>query len=749
MYIGNTQDGSGLHHMIYEVLDNAIDEHLGGHGDYITVTIEIDNWICIADQGRGVPVDIHEGEGISAAIVIMTQLHAGGKFDQDSYKISGGLHGVGVSVVNALSERLELTICRDHKKYFAAFSRGDVVEDLREIGQSDGTGTQVRFLADKDIFGIIEYDLKTVKNRIQELVYLNPGLKIRLQDLRSGLDEMFHEPDGVIAFVKHIAGEKITLHSPIKFTHKNGDISILGAAVWCENYTEEIRCFTNTIPQADGGTHLVGLRVAFTRCINSYLQKDLTIAKKMKDVQLSGEDVREGLVVVLAVYMPEPQFSSQTKEKLVSSNIRSVVESGVNEVLEGWFEENPVPAKKILQKIIDAALAREAARKSRDLVRNNRIEFNLGMASKLAGCAQKDPTKTELFLVEGESAGASAKSARNRLFQAVLPLRGKILNVEKSNMAKMIQDESIRSLIAVIGTGIGENFDITKIRYNKIIIMADADADGHHIFTLLATFFYRYMKPIIENGYLYVARPPLYSIKHGGSLKYFIDDAELAEFLLERSLSNVKIVVNEKNIDNERLRNFIKNLFRIVPDIKMRGLLWEAILCAKIDDFSNENFETSCDKLISVLQHLLIGEWTKQPSNLGMNFLRTYNGFISKYFLPFNPLEDMHIRFIRMWSDIWGIDVQIAFNEEAKEFVNPVELYDFINNKGQSDFHIQRYKGLGEMDADELAETAMRSYFPITFYDEAEIDDVIRRLMGDDPSERRKFFDDKFISVDI
>jgi len=532
---------------------------------------------------------------------------------------------------------------------------------------------------------------------------------------------------------------KTPLHDIIEFKYEDGNVSITGAAVWADNYySEEIRCFTNTIPQKDGGTHLVGLKTAFTRCINGYIQKDQTVIKKLKDLQLSGEDIREGIVCVLAVYMPEPQFASQTKEKLVSSSIRPVVEAGVSSSLERWLEENPIEAKKVMQKIIEAAMARDAARKSRDLVRNNKglSEFSLSMATKLAGCTQKDPTKAELFIVEGDSAGGSAKMARNRLFQAVLPLRGKILNVEKAGLNRMLTDESIRTLIAVMGTGVGETFDITKIRYNKIIIMTDADVDGSHILTLLITFFFRYMRQIIENGYLYVAQPPLYGVKQGQKMSYLLDDKALAEFLLERQLDKITFKNGEELIENDVVREFIKDLFSLASDIKSRGIIAEAFVMAKI---GREDQDIN-DRLIESLNQLKIGKWIYEQREIDTVFVYETNGLIYRYTFNAEKLPVKYFNFIEKWQKFWSADMKMTYNDKLVNTINPMQIYQVFSQK--SELHIQRYKGLGEMNPDDLAKTAMQSYLQVTYDNEQEADELIDKLMGDDVEPRKRFIEE-------
>ena len=743
MYIGNTQDGSGLHHLIYEVLDNSIDEHLAKHCNHVSITLDKEGYATIEDNGRGIPVDIHEGEGISAAIVIMTQLHAGGKFNQDSYKISGGLHGVGVSVVNALADRLELTIFRDGYEYFVAFEKGALVQDLIKVKPTTKQGTRIKFKPDATIFGDINFDVKIVARRIDELSYLNPGLKVNLVDEREDYAKEFYQPDGIKAFVNNLMKNKQSLNDVIEFRYQLGNILIEGGAAWSESYSEEVHCFTNTIPQRDGGTHLVGLKTAFTRCVNNYLQKDTSLSKKLKDLQPSGDDIREGIVCVLAVYLPEPQFASQTKEKLVSASVRSVVEQGVTEALSAWFEENPDDAKKITSKIVNAALAREAARKSRDLVRNNKglNEFSLSMATKLAGCSERDPTKTSLFIVEGDSAGGNAKQARDRKCQAVLPLRGKILNVEKANLNKMLGDEGIRTLIAVMGTGIGETFDITKIRYNKIVIMTDADVDGSHIFILLLTFFFKYMRAIIENGYLYIAQPPLYGVKLGQKMHYLLDDEALAEFFLERNLDKITLTTAGKKVEQDVLREYIKDLFATLNDIKSRHIIFEDFFKLKVCEES----ETFYDDVLALLNAKDDGIWTiKEDERYDNSYIFTCNNSGMKHEFPFSfaKVPTRYLKFVEKWANYWGNDIVITYRSIECTIHNPVELYNLLNQRGMNELHIKRYKGLGEMNPEDLEVTAMKSYKQISYDNEQEIEELLIKLMGDDVEPRKRFIEE-------
>lgn len=733
MYIGNVE--TGVFQMLKEVLDNCIDEHLAGHCSEITITFYKDGFASVLDNGRGIPVDIHKEEGVSAAIVIMTQLHAGGKFDQDSYKVSGGLHGVGVSVVNALSNRLDLTIYKDGYEYFLAFEKGVLVEDIKKVGSTNLKGSCVRFQPDETILTNNEFVLSDIEKRVKELSFLNPGLKIYLIDERCDYSKVFYEPKGLEAFVETLI-KKEKINDYIEFKYSEDKVQVQGGFLWTTSYSEDIKCFTNNIPQPDGGTHLIGFKTALTRSVNNYISKEPTLLKKLKNLQISGDDIREGVVSVLSVYAVDPQFSSQTKEKLVSAHVRSIVEKAVTISLESWLEENPNKAKEIIDKVSLACLAREAARKSREVFRSkNGLDNNLSIASKVSGCTLKDPTKCELFLVEGDSAGGSARQARDRMYQAVLGLRGKILNVEKAGFNKMLNDESIRSLIAVMGTNIGDYFDITKIKYNKIIIMTDADVDGSHILTLLITFFFRHMRPVIENGYLYVAKPPLYGVRQGSNVTYLVDDEALTEFFFNRNLDKIKFYSDETIIDSDLVKNFLRVLTTVGKDLKNRNnVLFQALLVSKFT--CPEDVDSSV--LLKNANVIKPGKWYIFENK----YIYEINGLTYKYDFNLDLIPNSYWNLVNNFADFWGGLIKMKYgSSEPQNFLNPFDIYNLFNKQSSSDLVIERYKGLGEMNPEDLKKTSMVNYSQVRYENEKEADELISKLMGDDVLPRKEFID--------
>ena len=770
MYIGDTDDGSGLHHMVYEVVDNGIDEALAGHADAVNVKIHADSSISVSDNGRGIPTDIHAGEGVSAAEVIMTQLHAGGKFDQNSYKVSGGLHGVGVSVVNALSDWLDLRIWRNGKEHYVRFERGDTVIPLKVVGDANGRrGTEVRFLASTTTFSNLEYSFKTLENRLRELAFLNSGVRIILEDERPAeplRSELFYE-GGVREFVRYLDRSKSALiPDPIYITGERGGIGVEVAMWWNDSYHETVLPFTNNIPQRDGGTHMAGFRGALTRTINSYAQSS-GLAKREK-VDFTGDDAREGLTCVLSVKVPDPKFSSQTKDKLVSSEVRPAVENLVNEKLSEWFEENPSSARNIVGKIVEAALAREAARKARELTRRKTAMDVASLPGKLADCQQKDPALSEIFLVEGDSAGGSAKQGRSRANQAVLPLRGKILNVERARFDRMLASQEIGTLITALGTGIGrDEFNVAKLRYHKIVIMTDADVDGAHIRTLLLTFFFRQMPEIIEGGYLYIAQPPLYKVARGKSEVYLKDQSALEDYLIQQGVDGAALrlgngeVIAEADLTRvvEEARQVRRSLQAFPTHYPQRILEQSAIagalVAGRIDADAQGVADDVARRLDLVAQEYERG-WSGRPTqDHGLRFSRLLRGVEEVRTLDGGALRSGEARRLashtKTLQEVYTLPATLVRKDREQLIHGPVELLDAILAEGEKGLSLQRYKGLGEMNPEQLWETTLdpdaRTLLQVKIDDLAEADDIFTKLMGDVVEPRREFIQTNALNV--
>ena len=778
MYIGDTDDGSGLHHMVYEVVDNGIDEALAGHANFVRVRIHADNSVSVRDNGRGIPTDMHPTEGVSAAEVIMTQLHAGGKFDQNSYKVSGGLHGVGVSVVYALSDWLELRVWRNGKEHFARFEGGDTVEPLRVVGDAapGEKGTEVRFLAaaktnhPEGTFSNLEYSFKTLETRLRELAFLNSGVKIILEDNRGAellRSELCYE-GGVREFVKYLDRHKTPIMpEPIFITGERSGIGVEVAMWWNDSYHETVLPFTNNIPQRDGGTHLAGFRGALTRTLTKYAQ-DSGIAKKEK-IDFTGDDAREGLTCVLSVKVPDPKFSSQTKDKLVSSEVRPAVENLVNEKLGEWFEEHPAEAKIIVGKIIEAALAREAARKARELTRRKTAMDVASLPGKLADCQEKDPALSELFIVEGDSAGGSAKQGRERRNQAVLPLRGKILNVERARFDRMLSADMIGTLITALGTGIGrDEFNLAKLRYHKIIIMTDADVDGAHIRTLLLTFFFRQMPDLIDAGHLFIAEPPLYKVARGKSEVYLKDQAALEDFLIEQGTEGAVLRLGSgEEITGADLRRLVEEA-RVVrksllafpthypTHILEQAAIAGALVPGRVDADAQGVADEVARRLDSVAVEYERG-WKGRPTqDAGLRFARSLRGVEEVRTLDGAILRSGEARRLathtRALQEAYGEIARLVRKDREQLIHGPIELLKAILAEGEKGLTLQRYKGLGEMNPEQLWETtldpAARVLNQVKVEDVADADDIFTKLMGDVVEPRREFIQQNALSVE-
>lgn len=758
MYIGDTSDGSGLHHMVFEVIDNAIDESLAGYCDNITVTIFEDHSVRVTDNGRGIPVEIHPTEGISTAEVVMTELHSGGKFDQNSYKVSGGLHGVGVSVVNGLSVWLKLEVHREGKSYFVEFEKGVARAPLISTGDSSKRGTYVHFLADTEIFGEITYDFDTLAKRFRELSFLNDGVSIELEDKRTGRKESFLHSGGVLGFLNYTNRAKTPIHkSPVIVKKSDSNLSIECAFVWTDSYSEQILAFTNNIPQKDGGTHVTGYKSALTKVVSKFVE-EMNASKKGGVQSIEGDDIREGLTTIISVKMPDPRFSSQTKEKLVSGEIRAFVEEAVANDLTIFFETNPDEKKAVVGRVVDSARAREAARKAREITRRKSIMDGVGLPGKLADCQEKDPEKCELFIVEGESAGGSAKLGRDRKYQAILPLRGKILNIEKARLDKLLSSQELVTMISVLGTGFGKDeYNPDKLRYKKIVLMTDADVDGSHIRTLLLTFFYRQMPELIERGNVYIAQPPLYKIKLGKEEIYVKDEEMLAELLLKHILKDVAFIRKNNEINSERKIEFIKAYSKYRQALSLVEKHLDENIIKLIESFPY---------LTHSLSHEAIAEWLKELSHKYPQIIR----------YDVNEVAGISITIEQApLTRLINMPISVFYNKEYNDFVVSLEnlkkfdqevdsitvkgkdrnidssLRETINNilsESEKSIYKQRFKGLGEMNAEQLWNTTMdpkeRNMVKIRLKDVIECDKIFSDLMGDNVEPRRRFIENQY-----
>jgi len=774
MYIGDTDDGSGLHHLVFEVVDNSIDEALAGHCDTTNITLNGDGTVTVIDNGRGIPVDIHAEEGISAAEVIMTQLHAGGKFDQNSYKVSGGLHGVGVSVVNALSSWLELTIRRGGKLHRMRFEHGVSVAPLNIVGEcGEETGTEITFLPSTETFTMTEFDYGTLEHRFRELAFLNSGLNVTLTDARLPEPRRveFKFDGGLEAFVGYLDRAKSVLHEPpILIKNEHDGLVVEVAMQWNDSYHETMLCFTNNIPQRDGGTHLAGFRGGLTRQVNTYATNS-GIARKEK-VVITGDDAREGLTCVLSVKVPDPKFSSQTKDKLVSSEVRPAVESVINDRLGQWFEEHPAEAKKVVQKVFEAAAAREAARKARELTRRKGALDIANLPGKLADCQERDPEKSELFIVEGDSAGGSAKQGRNRQNQAILPLRGKILNVERARFDKMLSSAEIGTLIAALGTGIGhEDFNADKARYHHIIIMTDADVDGSHIRTLLLTFFYRQMPELIERGYLYIAQPPLYRAKKGSAEVYLKDDLNLEDFLMREGLGDLVLeLIDGTQISGADLLKIVDTARRVKKILEpltlkvgSRDVVEQAAVAGALNPSvltNDEHAQHATEYIALRLDALAPGTergWKgKINEDGGLTFTRQLRGVPQRFVIDGDLIRSVEARRL----DVMTTELQATYEkpsiliakEKRQRITGPVELVDLIMEQGRKGVSVQRYKGLGEMNPEQLWETTLdpdaRSLLQVRVSHADEAGKLFSTLMGDVVEPRRDFIQSNALKVE-